>query len=192
MLYERRDRFSGIDRKIGKSFGFLPPNTWTMLSLVAAAFVFYFVLKEKFIFAALFFALAAFFDKIDGAVARYKNIATKKGAYLDTIADRYAELIAISGFLFIQMPSFILPFYAWLFLYLFGSMMTTYAKAAAKEKLGKDIRGGLLERAERMILLFAGLVLAYFSKSYFVYAIVLMAVLSNITAFQRIRKAVLH
>ena len=189
MLYERQDIFSGIDRRIGKAFGFLPPNAWTVLSLIVALPVFYFIIREDFILAAAALAAAAFFDKIDGSVARFAGKVTKTGAYLDTITDRYVEFTAVAGLLFISMPQIILPFYAWLFLYLFGSMMTTYAKASAKEKLNKEIKGGLLERAERMALLFAGILLAYFSKSYLAYAIAFMAIISNITALQRIRKA---
>ena len=76
--------------------------------------------------------------------------------------------------------------------YLFGSMTITYAKAAAKEKelTKKEISGGLLERPERMILLFIGIVSAYFSPLYLTYVLVLLAVLVNITALQRIRIAV--
>ncbi len=189
MLYERRDRFSGIDRRIGKAFSFLPPNAWTVLSVIAALPVLYFIIREDFVLAAIMFAAAAFFDKIDGSVARFAGKVTKRGAYIDTIADRYVEFIAVTGLLFISVPSLILPFYLWMFLFLFGSMMTTYAKASAKEKLDKEIKGGVLERSERMALLFAGILLAYFSKSYLAYIIAFMAIFSNITALQRIRKA---
>ena len=66
--------------------------------------------------------------------------------------------------------------------------MTTYVKAAAKEKelVEKELKGGLLERAERLIILFIGILLAYFDKFYLTYIIVVLAVLTNISALQRI------
>lgn len=188
MLYEKR-RLGETDKRIGKIFSFMPPNAWTLISLAAAAFASYFILKEEFLLASVFFAAASLFDIIDGSVARSTNRATKKGAYLDTIADRYVEFIVIAGLLLTALPSFLLQTHIWLLLYLFGSMMTTYAKAAAREKINIEVKGGLLERAERMILLFAGILLASFGKIYLVYIIAFMAILSNITALQRIIKA---
>ncbi len=68
--------------------------------------------------------------------------------------------------------------------------MTTYAKAAAKEKEiiaeGKELKGGLLERAERLLILFAGILLAIANPLFLTYTIALLAVLSNISALQRI------
>ena len=70
--------------------------------------------------------------------------------------------------------------------------MTTYSKAAAKEKeLSKaELPGGILERPERMILLFLGIILAIFSTQYLTYMIIVLAVLANITALQRISIAI--
>ncbi len=188
MLYENR-RHGETGKKIGKAFSFMPPNAWTLISLAAAALASYFILNEEFLKASVFFAAASLFDIIDGSVARATGKATKKGAYLDTITDRYVEFIVVAGLLLTALPSLLLQSYVWLFLYLFGGMMTTYAKSAAKEKLDKEIKGGLLERAERMILLFVGILLASFGKVYLVYIIAFMAVFSNITALQRIAKA---
>jgi len=170
----------------------LTPNQWTILTIIPTLVALYFLVQESFLLAALFFLIAAFFDLIDGSVARVTGKVTKLGAYLDTVMDRYVEGIIIVGLLFVSLPAFFVPAYVWIFIYFFGSMMSTYVKAAAKEKelVEKELRGGVLERAERLILLFVGLVLAYFNTVYLVYIIVLVAVLSNITALQRIGKAV--
>ncbi|GAF97533.1 unnamed protein product, partial [marine sediment metagenome] len=112
------------------------------------------------------------------------------GAYLDTIIDRYVEAIIVLGLLFVALPVFLVASYIWIFVYLFGSMMTTYAKAAAKEKEiipeGSELKGGLLERAERLIILFVGIILAAFNPLYLVYIIAGLAVLTNVSALQRI------
>ncbi|MBI5061424.1 MAG: CDP-alcohol phosphatidyltransferase family protein [Candidatus Aenigmarchaeota archaeon] len=194
MLYAIREKFSKLSVKIGIVFSKLKlsPNQWTLLTLIPTIIALYFLVQESFLLAALLFAIAAFFDLIDGSVARVTGNVTKLGAYLDTIMDRYVEGIIIVGLLFIALPTLLLPAYVWLFIYFFGSMMTTYVKAAAKEKelVEKELKGGLLERAERLTLLFIGLIIAYFSRVYFVYIIVLLALLSNISALQRIYYAV--
>lgn len=192
MLYALRERFRRISIKVGIVFSKarLSPNHWTLLTLIPILFAFYFLVNEHFAEAALLFLLAAFFDLVDGSVARVTGKVTQTGAYLDTIMDRYVEAIIIFGLLFVSLPGYYLPAYIWLFIYLFGTMMTTYAKAAAKEKLDKDIKGGLLERAERMIILFFGILLADYSTAYLTYIIVFLAVVSNVTALQRMVKAV--
>jgi phosphatidylglycerophosphate synthase len=166
----------------------LTPNQWTLVSIVPAVASAYYLIVQQFLYAAFLFAAASFLDLVDGSVARVTGRVTKKGAYLDTIIDRYIEAILVFGLLFASLP---LPNplpSAWLFAYLFGAMMTTYAKAAAKEKnlVEEELRGGLTERAERLILLFSGILLGAFDKTYLAYTIMLLAILSNITALQRI------
>ncbi len=190
MLYSARKRFNNLSIKIGIVFSkfHLSPNQWTLLTIIPILIALYFLINQAFLIAALFIIIAAFFDLIDGSVARVIGAVTKKGAYLDTIMDRYVESIIILGLLFISLPSFLLPIPFWLFLYLFGSMMTTYGKAAAKEKelVKTELKGGLMERAERMIVLVIGIVLASFGTIYLTYVIIILAILSNLTALHRI------
>lgn len=183
-----RQRFSQLNIKIGIVFSHLPltPNQWTLFSVLPAVVSAYLIINGMFLWAALFFGLSAFLDLVDGSVARVTGRVTKRGAYLDTIIDRYIEVIIIFGLLFVSLP--IPNAILWLFLYLFGAMMTTYAKAAAKEKglVEEELRGGLAERPERLMLLFLGLLLANFDKAYLSYIIIILAIISNITALQRI------
>ncbi|MEE9323307.1 MAG: CDP-alcohol phosphatidyltransferase family protein [Candidatus Aenigmarchaeota archaeon] len=193
-LYKKRESFSRISIKIGMIFSKvgLSPNQWTLLTIIPTLIALYFLIERQFLMAAGFFIVSAFIDLIDGSVARVMGKASKLGAYLDTIMDRYVEWIIVFGLLFANLPNFYIPIYAWIFLYLIGSFMTTYAKSAAKEKelVEKEIKGGLLERAERLIILFIGILLAHFGRIYLTYIIVILAVLTNITALQRIRIAV--
>lgn len=189
-LYKRRDKFTGFSVKVGilfSKFG-LSPNKWTLLSLVPIIIAFYYLMTEQFLFAAVFFIISSFIDLIDGSVARVTGRVTKLGAYLDTVVDRYIEGIIIFGLLFAGLPDLFLPIRAWLFIYFFGALMTTYVKAAAKEKelVEDELKGGLLERAERLIILFVGILLAHFDTSYLTYIIVVLAILTNISALQRI------
>jgi len=145
MLDLHRNIFKGLENGVGKVFSFFPlsPNQWTLLSIVGAIFAAYFLIKQNLVLAIIFFLFAGFLDFVDGAVARYKNISTKKGAYLDTICDRYVEGILLFGMLFLPLPKILFPSFCWVFLILFGSILTTYAKAAAKEKdlVAQEIKG---------------------------------------------------
>jgi phosphatidylglycerophosphate synthase len=194
MFYASRERFQKLSVKIGILFSRIPlsPNQWTIVSLIPAVLAAYFLAKDQFLEAAALFIIASFLDLVDGSVARARGMSTKFGAYLDTIVDRYVEALIVLALLFVSLPNagFFFPMQFWILLYLFGAMMTTYAKAAAKEKEiageGSELKGGILERAERLIILFVGIVAAYFSPIYLSYAIVLLAVLSNFSALQRI------
>lgn len=188
-FYENRQRFENLSVKIGMVFSKLrlSPNQWTFLSIVPAFVALYFLVNSQFLYAALFFIFSGFLDMVDGAVARVMGKVTKLGAYLDTMMDRYVEALIVLGLLFVSLPDFYLPATAWLFLYFIGSMMTTYAKSAAKEKelVDKELKGGVLERAERLLILFVGILLAIFDKTYLTYVLVLLAVLTNFSAIQR-------
>ncbi|PJA84313.1 MAG: CDP-alcohol phosphatidyltransferase family protein, partial [Candidatus Nealsonbacteria bacterium CG_4_9_14_3_um_filter_37_13] len=120
--------------------------------------------------------------------AKFLEKKTKKGAYLDTISDRYVEGIILLGFLFLPLADFLLPAKIWIFLAFFGSLMTTYSKAAAKEKelTQKELKKGLLGRAERIILISLAIFLGIFNLSWMLYPIIFLAVFSNLTALQRI------
>ncbi|MCD6590712.1 MAG: CDP-alcohol phosphatidyltransferase family protein [Candidatus Aenigmarchaeota archaeon] len=188
-LYKNRDKFRGFSVKVGiifSKFG-LSPNQWTLLAIIPTLFAIYFLIKEQFLFAAAFLIISAFFDLIDGSVARVMGKVSKIGAYLDTIMDRYIEGLIAFGLLFCTLPVVLLPTYFWIFAYFFGSFMTTYAKSAAKEKelVENELRGGLLERAERLIILFIGILLAHIDPLYLAYTIVVLAILTNVSALQR-------
>jgi len=192
MFYGKRGRFRKYEEFIGKNFAKLglSPNQWTTISLILAFAAFYSLIRQNFLEASVIIIITAFLDIVDGCVARTTGKACKKGAYLDTIVDRYVEFLIIFGLFFIPLPALWLPFRAWLFIYLFGAMMTTYAKSAAKEKelIKDELKGGILERAERMMILFAGIVIAAFNMQLLVYIIALLAILSNFSAIQRISK----
>ena len=189
MLAEKREQFKNLERVIGKIFSrFLTANQYSGLAILVALVCLGFLIQNNLIMALVFLFIASFLDFIDGAVARKTKTASPKGAYLDTILDRYVEGIVLLGFLFLNLPEILIPNHIWILLALFGSLMTTYAKAAGKEKgiLEKELKKGLVGRGERMILEFLALFLGIFNLQYVTYLIIALAVLSNLTAFQRI------
>lgn len=194
MLDSHRHLFKNLERIIAKVFSPLPitPNQYTLIALLSIFITLYFLINQNIILAIIFFLIAGFLDLVDGAVARHKNMVSKTGAYLDTVVDRYIESILLLGMLFLSLPEIFLPAYVWIFLVLFGSVATTYAKAAAKEKdlVNQELKGGLLSRGERIILLAAALIIGIFSLAGMVYVLIIIAVLSNFTALQRINSAI--
>ena len=189
MLEEKREKFKKLEEIMGKFFSkFFTPNQYTLISLLFVVISFSFLISLNLVLALIFFLLAGLLDFIDGAVARFLQKATKKGAYLDTISDRYVEGIILLGFLFLPLPDFLLPAKVWVFLALFGSLLTTYSKAAAKEKeiVAEELKRGLLTRAERIILITLAILLGIFNLSWLIYPIIILAIFSNLTAFQRI------
>ena len=191
MLAENREKLKNVEIKTGEIFSKLglSPNQYTLISLFFAILSFYFLIKINLIFALVFFFLAAFLYFIDGAVAKFLKIETKRGAYLDTICDRYVEGIILLGFLFLPLKEFfLLPAQVWIFLAFFGSLMTTYSKAAAKEKelVTEELKKGFLGRAERVILIILAIFLGIFNLNWAIYPIIILAIFSNITAIERI------
>ena len=190
MIEQYREKFKKISDWTGNIFSRLglTPNQYTLLSLFSAVIVFYFLIKADLILALIFFSSAALLDFIDGAVARFLRKETKKGAYLDTVCDRYVEGIVLAGFLFLSLPDFLVPVNLWIFLAFFGSLMTTYAKAAAKEKelVSQEMKKGFFGRPERILLIGLAIFLGIFNFNWIIYPIIILAVFSNITALQRI------
>jgi len=135
---------------------------------------------------------AGIFDMFDGAMARVRNAATTFGAFLDSTLDRYSESIILGGLLFyvLQRPTLHVALWPWaneqqwmivlIFVAAIGSLMVSYAKARA-EGLGLECKKGLLARPERVVILAVGLL-----TGTTIWALTLLAVLSHITAVERI------
>jgi phosphatidylglycerophosphate synthase len=140
------------------------------------------------------FALSAFIDIVDGTVARITKQATDMGAFIDGVVDRYVELMLYLGLLFyLGRGVFLyLSYDAWFMLLIFGALMTSFVRAYAdhrsvvKDPAELKRMGGLLERLERLMLLYFGMFLGLFDLRWLMIAIVITAVLANATALQRI------
>src|SRR5262245_41931666 len=120
-------------------------------------------------------------DILDGSVARVSGRAGPRGAFFDSVCDRIADAAIFAGvawYLADQDPR--LPVLVLAVLAL--SMLITYERARA-ESLGFVARGGLMERAERMVLLGIGL-----AFDILVPVLWIMLVLTAFTAVQRFVK----
>jgi CDP-diacylglycerol--glycerol-3-phosphate 3-phosphatidyltransferase len=98
--------------------------------------------------------LTGLIDTLDGSLARATGQSRKFGAFLDSVLDRYTELLIYIGiwfFFYRQQASTPLISLA-ILLILFGSLMVSYTRARA-EGLGEPCMVGVFQRGERIILL---------------------------------------
>jgi soluble lytic murein transglycosylase len=124
--------------------------------------------------------LAGLCDFFDGSLARASGQVSSFGAFLDSVIDRYSDLVVLLAIvvLYAQVPHTRGAIVA--MAGLIGSMMVSYTKARA-ESIGVRCTVGMMERPERMICLIAGALLDLLEPALWV-----LAVLSNLTALQRI------
>jgi soluble lytic murein transglycosylase len=124
--------------------------------------------------------LAGLFDFFDGSLARASGQVTAFGAFLDSVIDRYSDLVVLLGIvvLFAQMPHARGAIVA--MAGLVGSVMVSYTKARA-ESIGIECNVGVMERPERLICLIGGALFDLLEPSLW-----LLAILANVTAIQRI------
>src|SRR5690606_16955424 len=131
----------------------------------------------------LLLVLCALPDLLDGAVAKASGSASARGAFFDSVSDRVTDALLLGGvawYLASTQPGRIavLPLAV-----LGASMLISYERAKA-ESLGFDARGGLMERAERIIALGVGLLF----DSILVPVLWVMLALTLVTAVQRFAK----
>jgi len=131
----------------------------------------------------LLLVLCALPDLLDGAVAKASGTAGPRGAFFDSVSDRVTDALLLGGVAWHLSTTHpgriaVLPLAV-----LGASMLISYERAKA-EALGFDARGGLMERAERIIALGVGLLF----DSILIGVLWLMLVLTLITAVQRFAK----
>jgi len=124
-----------------------------------------------------------------------------KGGYIDGIVDRYVEILLYLGLLFygLNISINVIDPNLWaalICILIFGAMFTSFTRAYADHRKlitrDADLKrmGGILERFERLMLIYMGMIAGCFNPGYLVYAVVIVAVLANVTALQRILFAV--
>lgn len=130
--------------------------------------------------AGLVVALSASLDALDGSLARLSGRASRRGAFLDSVLDRLAEVAVYLGLLLHLLSSGAAPLLPVLaFLTVSGSLLVSYTRARA-EGLGLECRVGLFTRLERVVVLVAGLLLGQLG-----WMLALLAVMTHVTAAQR-------
>ena len=132
--------------------------------------------------AGIILTAGGMLDFCDGAVARVQGTASRRGAFFDSVTDRISDSLIFSALLWyflVHKPNqwtagVVLAAYAL-------AVLTSYIRAKA-ESLGYDCKVGLLERAERLIVLNVGLILTWI----LVPLLWVLAALSAVTVVQRL------
>ncbi|HEX9420508.1 MAG TPA: CDP-alcohol phosphatidyltransferase family protein [Methylomirabilota bacterium] len=156
------------------------PNHLTVLGLgvsVTAAYVFS---VGRLRWGAALLAVAGLCDFFDGAVARLAGSDSDYGAFLDSVVDRYSDVAVLFGILVYYQQRADTVGSALTMATLAGTIMTSYTKARA-QSIGVRCDIGVVERPERLIALIAGAAFHLLTP-----IMALLAVLTNVTAIQRI------
>ena len=161
----------------------LSPDHLTLIGLVVACGAAVAIGLGALRLGLLLVVLAALPDLLDGALAKASNQSSQRGAFFDSTIDRVTDAVLLGGvawFLASQRGAHaaVLPFAV-----MAVSSLISYQRAKA-EALGLTAKGGLMERAERIILLCVGLLF----DSMLFWTMILMLVLVTITAVQRFFK----
>jgi len=151
-----------------------------MLGMIGNSIGAYFLARGELVTGGWLVVLMTPIDALDGTMARLRGESGDFGAFVDSVSDRYSELIIYGGLLYYFLTlgeplGGLLVFGA-----AAGSVLVSYVKARA-EGLGYQAKVGLLTRVERYLVLAPSLV---FQQLHIGLAII--AVLANITALQRI------
>ncbi len=123
---------------------------------------------------------AGFFDLLDGAMARNQGNATPFGGFFDSVIDRYSDFFLFLGILIFYLRGQATGEMTLAIVALGGAMMVPYTRAKAEHVISK-CNVGVMERAERILILFAG---ALFN--WMVPALWIIAILSHFTVAHRI------
>jgi CDP-diacylglycerol--glycerol-3-phosphate 3-phosphatidyltransferase len=182
-----REALKGFSDGVGRVLSRLgfSANFLTALGIALSAVAAWRLAAGAFLSAGLILMFGGFLDFCDGAVARVRGTASKFGAFLDSVTDRFSDALAFSAFIwyfFSQSDELT----AGVALAAYGAgQLTSYIRAKA-ESLGYDCKVGILERAERLILLCAGLILDSVIDGLVEIMLWAVAVLGVVTVIQRL------
>lgn len=179
---QMRVRFRGILDPIGgflNSIG-LTPNTMTILGLVGNTVGAVFLAQGYMRVGGLLILLMGPIDALDGTMARLRGEPSEFGAFVDSVTDRYSELVIFGGLLFYYIQQSDWKMALVTYIAASGSVLVSYVRARAAS-LGHDTKVGVLTRMERYLVLAPSLVLNVPWVGLWI-----IAVLANVTALQRI------
>jgi CDP-diacylglycerol--glycerol-3-phosphate 3-phosphatidyltransferase len=168
---------------VGKSLqrAGISPDVLTVIGLACAVATALLIASGHLVWAVVGVIATGIPDILDGTVARHSGRAGPRGAFLDSVSDRVSDAVMFGGVAwYLTGEGTYLPVLAFAAVAL--SMLISYERAKA-ESLGFSAKGGIMERAERMVLLAVGL-----AFDILVPVLWIMVVLMAITAVHRFVK----
>lgn len=146
----------------------ITPNqiSWAAFGLAVLSFLSF--IYNWNIAAGLLTQLSSIIDGVDGSLARLKNMSSDFGGFLDSILDRYADILIMLGLTIWSASNEIYP-YIWLvgFLSITGTIGVSYSRARISAELRHYFDRGLLSLASRDIRLFIVMIGAVIGQGYF-------------------------
>jgi CDP-diacylglycerol--glycerol-3-phosphate 3-phosphatidyltransferase len=169
------DPIAGFINRLG-----LTPIAVTILGVAGSALAAFFVARGQITVGGIVMLIAWPIDALDGTMARLRGEASDWGAFVDSVSDRYSELIILGALLYYfsahdEHVAEVVTFAA-----AAGSILVSYVKARA-EAQSFSAKEGLLTRAERYLVLGPSLL---FNVP--IAGVWIVAILANFTALQRI------
>ena len=158
-------------------------NALTATGIVIAGIGSVFIGQGRLFLGFIFLILTGLPDALDGAVAKATGTSSVRGAFLDSVSDRVTDILLFCGiawYLASNEPGRIMM----LPVAVMGAAMLISYQRAKAESLGFDAKGGIMERAERFIVLALGLLIS----DILIPVLWVMLILTLITAIQRFIK----
>jgi CDP-diacylglycerol--glycerol-3-phosphate 3-phosphatidyltransferase len=156
------------------------PNLFTLIGFFVTLTASLLILKGFWFLGGLAIIFSGLFDLFDGVVARNLGKVTAFGTFLDSVLDRYSDLLLLLAFLIHYLKREDSSLVILTSLVSIGTVLIPYIRARA-EALQIPCNIGLMERAERIILLSAGTLFNWMEPILWV-----MAILTHFTVLQRI------
>jgi len=203
VLNKYREKVDSILTPSAKALGRLGPDFLSLSSLACAllAALLLILWRDPLALLAAFVLVLVngFFDAIDGQVARLSGKSSARGDLLDHVIDRYADFIILAGISLSAFADVRLGLLA------VGSIMIVSYMGTQSQALGlKRDYGGILGRAERILLIMLFLFLQFISSEFFAgsfeiwsgfsltlldFLLLFFIIAANITTLQRFLRA---
>ena len=163
----------------------ITPNqmSWAAFSIAVLSFT-SFILNQN-IIGGLLAQLSSIIDGVDGSLARLKGMTSIFGGFLDSMLDRYADILVVMGLTLWSVSHETYPG-IWLagFLAIAGTISLSYSRARISANHRHLFDRGLQSLASRDIRLFLIMVGAVAGQAYF--CLIIIAVLTHLVVFYRL------
>jgi archaetidylinositol phosphate synthase len=179
MLERLRPRVKFLIDPVAKKIN-VNPNYLTIIGLLISLLSAYMFANKNLLIGGILILLSGIFDIIDGAVARNKNSYGKFGGILDSTCDRFSDAFILIGIIYGGYTNWIYGILA-----IHASLTVSYVRARA-EADGINCKGGLMERAERLIILSFGAFLGLINSEIMSIAVIMIVILGYFTVLQRL------
>jgi len=156
------------------------PNLLTLLGFFATLAASWLILKGGWLLAGLAIILSGIFDLLDGVVARSLGKVTTFGSFFDSVMDRYSDLLLLMAIAISYHAKGESPLVILTSVVAIGTALIPYVRAKA-EALQVSCHIGLMERAERIILLSMGALFNWMEPILWI-----LAILTHFTVLHRI------